>query len=212
MASTLEHDDSAPPVVSKGHGTAALGPSDSSDSGSDIQGGPGLNRDDGLLPASGNTSDQDIDGPDTTAGADIGDANLDSDSDRNGTGERGAAGRDSTLANDTLLRDEHDVVVDGAALGDEMDADLPTSDELVCSETEFGEVDADVDAMFTPGPSYRPAQVGQDARDVSTPGTRAPNEPRESDSARALGKHVRGSDVPLYDRSGRQEKITHDER
>ena len=47
--------------VKRGHGTRALGPSDSSDSGSD---------------------------------GDVGDSNLDSDSDRYGTGERGAAPRD----------------------------------------------------------------------------------------------------------------------
>jgi len=52
-ASTLDHDQSVPPTLTKGHGTAALGPSDSSDSGSDIQGGPGLNRDDGLQPPAG---------------------------------------------------------------------------------------------------------------------------------------------------------------
>ena len=48
--------------LGKGHGTEALGPSDSSDSGSDLQGIPGSD-----------------------------DLNLDSDSDRNGTGERSAA-------------------------------------------------------------------------------------------------------------------------
>jgi len=49
-------------ILTRGHGTGALGPSDSSDSGSDVQGG----------------------------GADrlIGDAGLDSDTDRSGTGER----------------------------------------------------------------------------------------------------------------------------
>jgi hypothetical protein len=55
--------------VNKGHGTAALGPSDSSDSGSDV----------------------------VNAGPDLGDADLDSDSDRNGTGERGAATRDTAI-------------------------------------------------------------------------------------------------------------------
>ena len=48
--------------VRRGHGTEALGPSDSSDSGSDVRGG-GAERQ-------------------------IGDAGLDSDSDRSGTGER----------------------------------------------------------------------------------------------------------------------------
>ena len=55
------------------------------------------------------------------AGPDIGDADLDSDSDRNGTGERGAAGRDGTLPVDTIPRDESDRVIDGEALGDEED-------------------------------------------------------------------------------------------
>jgi hypothetical protein len=49
-------------ILGRGHGTSALGPSDSSDSGSDVQGG-GAERQ-------------------------LGDAGLDSDSDRNGTGER----------------------------------------------------------------------------------------------------------------------------
>ena len=51
--------------VNRGHGTDALGPSDSSDGGSDVRGG--------------------------AAPRHLGDAELDSDSDRNGTGERRAA-------------------------------------------------------------------------------------------------------------------------
>jgi hypothetical protein len=94
--STLNQTGETTPDVSKGHGTGALGPSDSSDSGSDIAGNRGLNHDDGLPFARGTTSDPDEDGAGATAGPDIGDADLDSDSDRNGTGERGAAGRDST--------------------------------------------------------------------------------------------------------------------
>lgn len=54
--------------IGKGHGTGALGPSDSSDSGSDMQ---------GAQPP----------GP--------GDTELDSDSDRHGTGERASVGGDS---------------------------------------------------------------------------------------------------------------------
>jgi hypothetical protein len=52
--------------LGRGHGTRDLGPSDSSDTGSDLIG----------------------------AGADVGDADLDSDTDRAGTGERASAGRD----------------------------------------------------------------------------------------------------------------------
>ena len=105
--SSLNTTGESNPVVRKGHGTGALGPSDSTDSGSDIVGGPGLNRDDGLPLQRGTTSDPDTDAAGATAGADIGDADLDSDSDRNGTGERGAAGRDSTEPVDETLT-EHD--------------------------------------------------------------------------------------------------------
>ena len=54
--------------LGKGHGTAALGPSDTSDSGSDVSAGD--------------------------AGADLGDAMLASDTDAGGTGERTGIGRD----------------------------------------------------------------------------------------------------------------------
>ena len=82
--------------VLKGHGTFALGPSDSSDSGSDLQGAPGLaTQVDGFgLDHPGTTSDPEESFADNTAGPDIGDSDLDSDSDRFGTGERAAAARD----------------------------------------------------------------------------------------------------------------------
>jgi hypothetical protein len=119
--STLNTTGESNPVVRKGHGTGALGPSDSSDSGSDIVGGPGLNHDDGLPLQRGTTSDPDIDPAGATAGADIGDADLDSDSDRNGTGERGAAGRDSTEAVDETLTEQDDGVesIDESGVGRE---------------------------------------------------------------------------------------------
>lgn len=101
--STLNTTGESGTITRKGHGTGALGPSDSSDSGSDIVGGPGLNRARGLPLAHGTTSDPDVDPPGATAGPDLGDADLDSDSDRNGTGERGAAGRDSVEAIDETL-------------------------------------------------------------------------------------------------------------
>jgi hypothetical protein len=70
--SVLDPDNLPEPpdrVLGRGHGTGALGPSDSSDSGSDIAGG--------------------------NVGPDVGDTDLDSDSDAEGTGERAAAGRDT---------------------------------------------------------------------------------------------------------------------
>ena len=66
-------------VLGRGHGTGALGPSDSSDSGSDVQG----------------------------AAEALGDAGLDSDSDRNGTGERGAATPDDEVKEGADIGPDH---------------------------------------------------------------------------------------------------------
>jgi hypothetical protein len=101
--STLNTTGEGDQVKRKGHGTEALGPSDSTDSGSDVVGGPGLDTQEGLPLQRGTTSDPDVDPMPTTAGPDLGDANLDSDSDRFGTGERAAVGRDSTEPTDETL-------------------------------------------------------------------------------------------------------------
>jgi hypothetical protein len=141
--STLNTTSEGNAVTRKGHGTGALGPSDSSDSGSDVVGGPGLNRAGGLPLQHGTTSDPDIDARDTTAGPDIGDADLDSDTDRQGTGERGAAGRDSSEPVDEMLT-EHDPdeaqsigAPDDAAW--ERDADEVESDDRPDEEMEAAE-------------------------------------------------------------------------
>lgn len=108
-SSTLDPDNfpEAPDrTLGVGHGTGALGPSDSSDSGSDVVGGPGLTDGDNLDLGSGTTSDLEASSAGGTAGPDVGDANLDSDSDSSGTGERAAAGRDS------VGRDGADIDVD----------------------------------------------------------------------------------------------------
>jgi len=214
-ASSLYHGDEAPAVVTKGHGTAALGPSDTSDSGSDIQGGPGLNRDDGLMQPSGTTSDPDIDAIGTTAGPDIGDANLDSDTDSGGTGERAAAGRDSTLPTDLILRDENDEVVNAESVGDTTDADAPTADELVGASAERDETTDDPIGADPGARSYRPAQVGQDTRAIATDdGQPDPHgqasELGETGHARANGKPGR-DDVPVFDRGGRED-LPHEQR
>jgi len=138
--STLNTTGEGKPVTQKGHGTGALGPSDSTDSGSDIVGGPGLNRDGGLPLSRGTTSDPDVDAPPTTAGPDIGDADLDSDTDRYGTGERGAAGRDSTEAIDETLTEHDPQVSESMQIGDdslsERDAGDIESDDRPDDETE----------------------------------------------------------------------------
>ena len=130
--STLNTTGEGKTVVRKGHGTGALGPSDSTDSGSDVVGGPGLNREDGLPLQRGTTSDPDRDGAGATAGPDLGDADLDSDSDRYGTGERAAAGRDSTEAVDEMLTEREAESESIAAPDDadfERDADDVESDD-----------------------------------------------------------------------------------
>lgn len=96
------------PVQPPGHSTADLGPSDTSDTGSDVAGGPGLNVEAGLGDDSGTTSDMERG---VGAGLDVGDADLDSDTDLGGTGERMGAGRDANIreggdiAPDRITRD-----------------------------------------------------------------------------------------------------------
>jgi hypothetical protein len=104
-----------------GHGTAALGPSDSSDTGSDIAGGAGLGRNAEPSPplATGTNSDEHVGTAitDASAGADIGDSALTSDTDAAGTGERVAAGRDAAEPLDRD-RDFHRLVsADDPSLG-----------------------------------------------------------------------------------------------
>ena len=108
-SSTLDPDNFPEPpdrTIGIGHGTGALGPSDTSDSGSDLIGAAGLAGDDMLDLGSGTTSDLETSSAGGTAGPDVGDANLDSDSDSGGTGERAAAGRD------TVARDGADIDTD----------------------------------------------------------------------------------------------------
>ncbi len=121
--STLDPDNFPDPpdrVLGVGHGTGALGPSDSSDSGSDLIGAAGLAGEEDLLDLdTGTTSDLEASSAGGTAGPDVGDADLDSDTDSGGTGERAAAGRDS------VVRDGADIDVDRI----EAIPDVPLDDE-----------------------------------------------------------------------------------
>ena len=115
-ASTLDVDVSTLPVTHKGHGTEALGPSDSSDSGSDLQ-GPGLYETDADVIGLDRGTNEDM-AHGVGAGRDVGDSNLDSDTDASGTGERAAAGRDtdtesgSDIAPDRLLGSSEPIPAD----------------------------------------------------------------------------------------------------
>lgn len=97
--STLDPDHSPERdrQLGKGHGTGALGPSDISDTGSDVQGGLRWSEEGDIGLDKGTYEDPDSGRRDVTAGPDIGDADLDSDTDSRGTGERATAGRDSDI-------------------------------------------------------------------------------------------------------------------
>ena len=107
MASTLLGGRGRDRVTDKGHGTDALGPSDTTDSASDISGAPGVVEGDVIGLDRGTNEDADARGPFHTAGPDIGDADLDSDSDSVGTGERMTAGRDPQTRADNDIRPDH---------------------------------------------------------------------------------------------------------
>ncbi|WP_186308438.1 chemotaxis protein [Paraburkholderia sp. BCC1885] len=104
MSSTLNTDDEPQHQVRETAGTTgALGPSDSSDSGSDTAG------------ARRHTFD--VDSELDNHALETGDAELDSDTDRHGTGERASADGDANLAADADI--EPDRVIDPFAPDDE---------------------------------------------------------------------------------------------
>lgn len=110
MASTLMGGRGKDRETQKGHGTSALGPSDTSDSASDIAGGPGLIEGDVIGLDHG--TNEDMDARSGTAGVDIGDSDLDSDTDSVGTGEHMTAGRDPARANSDVLPDHIERIPD----------------------------------------------------------------------------------------------------
>jgi hypothetical protein len=105
MVSTLIGGSGKDRETTKGHGTAALGPSDTSDSASDIVGGPGVIEGDviGLDPGTNEGTESGKRG----AGLDIGDGDLNSDSDSVGTGEHMTAGRDPDRRANTDILPDH---------------------------------------------------------------------------------------------------------
>lgn len=105
MSSTLNPDEEPQQVVKETAGTTgALGPSDSSDSGSDTAGAK--------------RHAFDIDSELDNHALETGDSELGSDTDRNGTGERASADGDSTLDFDSDI--EPDRIIDPLA-GDDDD-------------------------------------------------------------------------------------------
>jgi hypothetical protein len=132
-SSTLDPDNFPEPPdrnVGRGKGVDALGPSDISDTGSDVVGGSGfaenLDKDQLLDLDEGTTSDMEASHAGDTAGPDIGDANFDSDSDVGGTGERASAGRDTIVKDGADISTDHVEVIPDTPLSDE-DTDFLSS-------------------------------------------------------------------------------------
>jgi len=117
----------------KGHDVRSLGPSDSSDSGSDMA-GPGLIDDDALNLDRGTNEDTEAGRDDVAdAGASVGDLGMDDNSDRNGTGERMAAGKEPRIRVDGDYDTDRIVGEEEAGLGGGLDqaeeAQLGVTDE-----------------------------------------------------------------------------------
>ena len=111
-SSTLDPDNFPPepkPKTLKGHDTASLGPSDSSDSGSDLA-APGTD-------------------------ALIGDLGMDAATDRVGTGERVAAGKEPDVRVDGDRDIDQVVGEDEAGLGDGLDQ----AEEAAAGKTRYGQ-------------------------------------------------------------------------
>ncbi|MBB5419606.1 hypothetical protein OKW33_004528 [Paraburkholderia atlantica] len=114
MSSTLNPDEEPQRTVKQtSDTTGTLGPSDSSDSGSDVAGAK--------------RHDFDVDTELDNHALETGDAELGSDTDRSGTGERASADGDSTLEADRDIDTDHVVdprVPPGAEGSDEDQTDV----------------------------------------------------------------------------------------
>ncbi|HEX5046818.1 MAG TPA: hypothetical protein VFX89_06815 [Gammaproteobacteria bacterium] len=136
--STLDPDNlpvQRPPARPRGHDVRSLGPSDSSDSGSDMA-GPGVLDSDTLGLDRGTNEDSEAGRADEIgAGADIGDLDMDENSDRSGTGERMAAGREPHVEPGADIGFDRVVDASEAGLGSGLDqaeeAQLGITDEEI---------------------------------------------------------------------------------
>lgn len=129
--STLDPDNIPEPdrKLGTGHGTNSLGPSDTSDSGSDIQGNAHWAADLDIGLDRGTNEDSDSGRGARNAGPDSIDANMDSDSDAAGTGERASAGRDSDIemGGDIDVDRIDQVSLDDGLADDDLDRLIPRS-------------------------------------------------------------------------------------
>lgn len=164
------------PQTASGRSTDVLGPSDTSDSGSDVVGAVGAVDTDPVGLDSG-TNDDIRRTP--GAGADLGDANLDADSDAGGTGERAEAGRDTLMRDAPDIGTDQIVHIDADAAADE---DFGETDALA-ADTDDDEdlIDSDLDDGLTAQP---PTGSAAPRRQVNTDRPVASSEDRRGDGRR----------------------------
>ncbi len=136
MGTTLTPDNippRRPTSVPPGHDVKSLGPSDSSDSGSDMA-GPGLIDADMLNLDRGTVEDMEAGDDDIAdAGPSVGDIGMDEDSDRDGTGTRMSADLDPRAGDGADIAPDRIVGAGEAGLGGGLDeaeeAQLGITDE-----------------------------------------------------------------------------------
>ena len=137
----------------KGHDTKTLGPSDSSDSGSDMA-GPGLIDDDAIALDRGTNEDTEAgDASTADAGPSVGDVDMDSNSDRFGTGERRAAGKDPRAPAGNDVDTDEVVGPVGAGLGGGLDQ---------AEEAQIGITDEEIEAEL--GITHEPFEVDDETK------------------------------------------------
>lgn len=103
-----------------GHDIRSLGPSDSSDSGSDME-GPGIVNGDALNLDRGTHEDVEAGSYADVDGSGVGDLDLDGNSDRHGTGEHMSSGREPRVHASGDIDVDRVVSADDAGLGEGLD-------------------------------------------------------------------------------------------
>lgn len=135
-SSTLDpdNDPNKDRQLGKGHGTRDLGPSSTSDTGSDVRESMRWTNEADLGLNKGTTDDPDSASADRSAGPDLGDAWLDSDTDAQGTGEHTSAGRDPAVHSSADTRaDRVDYIDPAEEPGPDADASAEDADEGIPS-------------------------------------------------------------------------------
>lgn len=117
MASSTLDPDNNPKrdrILGRSHGTRELGPSDTSDTGSDVQDSMRWTNEADIGLHKGTNDDPDSAPADRSAGPDLGDAWLDSDTDSRGSGEAASVGRDPAVRSSADTRTDRIDYVDPA--------------------------------------------------------------------------------------------------